>query len=190
MRHSELVSVLNFMYHGEVSVAQDDLDAFLAAAEELSVKGLTTGQQQGGATKTTKPGRTPTSSSSKPGPLSSKQQSSSHPPAKRARTTTEAKEEQEVDEEEVQEISIKDERLVAATAGDDQHELEEEGAEDFDPVAEEEDAAFEAYEGYDEQDNADFGEAEGTSKGRKTTKSKFNSCLAQSSRQRNRHVGT
>lgn len=38
----ELEAVLNFMYHGEVNVAQDCLNAFLAVAEELAVKGLTT----------------------------------------------------------------------------------------------------------------------------------------------------
>lgn len=38
----ELQNVLNFMYHGEVSVAQDSLNKFLAVAEELAVKGLTT----------------------------------------------------------------------------------------------------------------------------------------------------
>ena len=31
--------VLEFMYHGEVNVSQDDLNAFLAVAEELQVKG-------------------------------------------------------------------------------------------------------------------------------------------------------
>jgi len=38
---AELQAVLNFMYHGEVSVAQDDLNSFLAVAEDLQVKGLT-----------------------------------------------------------------------------------------------------------------------------------------------------
>ena len=38
----ELEEVLNFMYHGEVNVAQESLNAFLAVAEELAVKGLTT----------------------------------------------------------------------------------------------------------------------------------------------------
>jgi len=38
---SLLQAVLNFMYHGEVSVAQDSLNSFLAVAEELRVKGLT-----------------------------------------------------------------------------------------------------------------------------------------------------
>jgi len=37
----DMESVLNFMYHGEVNVAQDDLNSFLAVAEELRVKGLT-----------------------------------------------------------------------------------------------------------------------------------------------------
>ena len=44
VKYNELVSVLNFMYHGEVNVAQDDLNSFLAVAEELRVKGLTQGQ--------------------------------------------------------------------------------------------------------------------------------------------------
>ena len=41
VKHSDLVSVLNFMYHGRVSVAQDELNSFLAVAEDLKVKGLT-----------------------------------------------------------------------------------------------------------------------------------------------------
>ena len=44
---TDLVSVLNFMYQGEVSVGQDHLNSFLATAEELEVKGLTEGS--GGA---------------------------------------------------------------------------------------------------------------------------------------------
>jgi hypothetical protein len=39
--YADLQAVLNFMYHGEVSVAQDSLNSFLAVAEELHVKGLT-----------------------------------------------------------------------------------------------------------------------------------------------------
>lgn len=37
---SNLINVLNFMYHGEVSVAQEELNTFLAVAEDLKVKGL------------------------------------------------------------------------------------------------------------------------------------------------------
>jgi len=41
VKFKELVSVLNFMYMGEVNVAQDELNSFLSVAEELNVKGLT-----------------------------------------------------------------------------------------------------------------------------------------------------
>lgn len=49
IRLKELQAVLNFMYHGEVNVAQDSLNNFLAVAEELAVKGLTTDSKPGEA---------------------------------------------------------------------------------------------------------------------------------------------
>jgi len=47
VKYKELLAVLNFMYQGEVNVAQEELNSFLAVAEELRVKGLT--QNSGGA---------------------------------------------------------------------------------------------------------------------------------------------
>jgi len=41
VKKRELVSLVNFMYHGEVNVAQDELNGFLSVAEDLKVKGLT-----------------------------------------------------------------------------------------------------------------------------------------------------
>ena len=41
IKFTQLQSVLNFMYHGQVNVAQEDLNSFLAVAEDLKVKGLT-----------------------------------------------------------------------------------------------------------------------------------------------------
>jgi hypothetical protein len=41
VKYTELQSVLNFMYLGEVSVAQEELNSFLSVAEDLKVKGLT-----------------------------------------------------------------------------------------------------------------------------------------------------
>merc|ERR1712217_805257 len=41
VRFTDLQAILNFMYHGEVNVAQEDLNSFLAVAEDLKVKGLT-----------------------------------------------------------------------------------------------------------------------------------------------------
>lgn len=40
IRYPDMVSILNFMYNGEVNVNQEDLQNFLAAAEELRIKGL------------------------------------------------------------------------------------------------------------------------------------------------------
>jgi len=47
VKYQELVSVLNFMYQGEVNVAQEELNSFLAVAEDLRVKGLTQNPQGG-----------------------------------------------------------------------------------------------------------------------------------------------
>ena len=47
VKYQDLVSVLNFMYNGEVNVAQEELNTFLSVAEDLRVKGLT--QNNGGA---------------------------------------------------------------------------------------------------------------------------------------------
>merc|ERR1719312_748060 len=43
---NDLVAVLTFMYHGEVNVAQEELNSFLGLAEDLQVKGLTQGNQK------------------------------------------------------------------------------------------------------------------------------------------------
>jgi len=48
---TDLQAVLNFMYHGEVNVAQEELNSFLAVAEDLQVKGLTQTNSQPSTTK-------------------------------------------------------------------------------------------------------------------------------------------
>jgi len=40
VKYEEILLVLNFMYHGEVNVAQDELNSFLSVADDLQVKGL------------------------------------------------------------------------------------------------------------------------------------------------------
>ena len=42
----DLGALLNFMYHGEANVTQEDLNSFLAVAEDLDVKGLTSSDQE------------------------------------------------------------------------------------------------------------------------------------------------
>jgi len=46
VKYAEIIAILNFMYHGEVNVAQEELNSFLAVAEELRVKGLTQNTQE------------------------------------------------------------------------------------------------------------------------------------------------
>ena len=41
VKYSDLQAVINFMYHGEVKVSQEELNSFLSVAEDLRVKGLT-----------------------------------------------------------------------------------------------------------------------------------------------------
>ena len=55
--YNDLQCLLDFMYHGEVKVAQEDLNSFLAIAEELQIKGLT---NKSGESKTGVDGEEPT----------------------------------------------------------------------------------------------------------------------------------
>eukprot|EP00092_Neocalanus_flemingeri_P018881 GFUD01020449.1.p1 GENE.GFUD01020449.1~~GFUD01020449.1.p1 ORF type:complete len:280 (-),score=66.78 GFUD01020449.1:72-911(-) len=52
VKYEDIFSVLNFMYHGEVNVAQEELNSFLTVAKDLQVKGLT---QTGEKDQPTKP---------------------------------------------------------------------------------------------------------------------------------------
>ena len=141
VRHSELVSVINFMYHGEVSVAQDHLTAFLAVAEDLSVKGLTTEVQNKASAISSK------HKSDRPGPKSSKH--TKEPPSKRQRT------------EEESSICIKDEPSIVGVSLEEGLEEKQGEDEDYDDGGGVDEEAFETYEGYEEgeQDYEDVGMA-------------------------------
>ena len=76
VRHEDIKNILEFMYLGEVSVAQEDLDSFLSVAQDLCIKGLTQNDQGSTSQPTSHP--TPRSSSSTP----------AHTPAKRPRMMT------------------------------------------------------------------------------------------------------
>ena len=65
--HKDIKNIVEFMYVGEVNVAQEDLDSFLAAAQDLCIKGLTQ----------------PESSKKEPQP-----EIEAPPPAKRAKSMT------------------------------------------------------------------------------------------------------
>jgi len=59
VKYTELQSVLNFMYLGEVNVGQEDLNSFLSVAEDLRVKGLTQNSPGEGSLKTVPKHSTP-----------------------------------------------------------------------------------------------------------------------------------
>ena len=46
VKYKDLLNILNFMYMGEVNMAQEELDSFLMVAEDLRVKGLTQNKSQ------------------------------------------------------------------------------------------------------------------------------------------------
>lgn len=41
VKYADLQNIVDFMYHGEVNVEQEELNSFLAVAEDLKIKGLT-----------------------------------------------------------------------------------------------------------------------------------------------------
>jgi len=82
VKYKELLSVLNFMYMGEVNVAQEELNSFLAVAEDLRVKGLT----QNNSSSDSKPKSEPPKIS-RPPPPREPQERDPLPPPKRPRPT-------------------------------------------------------------------------------------------------------
>ena len=48
LKASQLTAVVDFIYHGEVNIHQEDLEGFLLLAEELELKGLTGGTDDTG----------------------------------------------------------------------------------------------------------------------------------------------
>jgi len=75
---SNLQSVLDFMYNGEVNVAQEELNSFLAVAEELKVKGLAQSAQSQSNGKQKSTSSTPLAKSASPS-LPDKQPSTRRP---------------------------------------------------------------------------------------------------------------
>ena len=45
LKSEDLMTVMDFLYHGEANVQEEDLDQFLALAEEFQLKGLTGGKE-------------------------------------------------------------------------------------------------------------------------------------------------
>jgi hypothetical protein len=103
---SDLESVLDFMYHGEVNVAQDDLNSFLAVAEDLQIKGLTQNAAAAQAASSSSGGvRRKKGLSSTP--------SSASAPKRMRKSAASANDE----DEDIKEINVKNEPLLEASGG-------------------------------------------------------------------------
>lgn len=92
IKFRDIESILQFMYHGEVNVAQEDLNNFLSVSEELRIKGLTQGQEE-----QSKPVSSP------PKPPSASRHPPNSRPAARTERIHEARQYQ-VEEDEIEEI--------------------------------------------------------------------------------------
>jgi len=148
VKFSDLTAVLNFMYHGEVNVAQEELNSFLAVAEELRVKGLTQNNQSGNNS----------SSSSKKEPFSSAPRPQAAaprlpdpvPPPKKPRPAA-APTYATHDDDDIQEVmpTVKTEPLQAAAAAPEPYQQQEQGGQ----LQQVDDGM-----GYDEEGYEDYGQ--------------------------------
>eukprot|EP00092_Neocalanus_flemingeri_P031993 GFUD01034768.1.p1 GENE.GFUD01034768.1~~GFUD01034768.1.p1 ORF type:complete len:357 (-),score=74.77 GFUD01034768.1:161-1231(-) len=108
VKYKELLSILNFMYMGEVNIAQEELNSFLAVAEDLRVKGLTQNNADTTESKTTaKPERSkqvnqPTVSQERAILAPSKRPRASHPSTAPLSNVTNPQQESE---DEIQEVA-------------------------------------------------------------------------------------
>jgi len=110
VNYTDLQSVLNFMYHGEVNVAQEELNSFLSVAEDLRVKGLTQNQTGGQDRKVgSNPSTTRMTQDVKPTPPSSgrsfiQHQKKPQPPPSHQPNPVNSYRSQTMEEDDIQEI--------------------------------------------------------------------------------------
>lgn len=154
--YSDLVSILDFIYNGEVNVAQEDLNSFLAVAEELQIKGLTNRDNKSEATENS---NSTSAAAKRPKPKPAVET----PPVKKVRRSSPAPSASTpiasqivtpvIDDKEVVNIKDDPEAVLASTSAVNPDDSADFGGEEYD----------ESYDNYYEDDGAELGEgAEGT----------------------------
>jgi len=138
VKYSDLLSVLNFMYHGEVNVAQEDLNSFLAVAEDMKVKGLTQNNQTTSSKSSSQSSYTApqhTASRHKPSPHPPEREPAPPPPKRPGRPPTFLTRDEPRAEEEVHEVEmpsqVKSEPITQAIQPLVEMGYEEEGFEEY-----------------------------------------------------------
>ena len=149
VKFTDLQSVLNFMYHGEVNVAQEELNSFLAVAEELRVKGLTQNNQGGGSSSSASKKE---SFSTAPRPQAAAPRLPDPvPPPKKPRPAAAPSYSTGHDDDDIQEVmpTVKTEPLQAAAAVPEPYQQQEQGGQ----LQQVDDGM-----GYDEEGYEDYGQ--------------------------------
>lgn len=149
--YNDLVSVLDFIYNGEVNVAQEDLNSFLAVAEELQIKGLTNRDGSSASDGATNSASRKSAAAARPRPVAEQ------PPVKKIRRSSPAPTPSvatvpavvSVGEDVKEVVNIKDDpEAIASTSAVNPDDTGEFGGEDYD----------ESYDGYYEDDGTELGE--------------------------------
>ena len=100
VKYQEMLAVLNFMYQGEVNVAQEELNSFLAVAEDLRVKGLTQSTEEPGKRRENPPPRDPVPPPKRPRPAPPPMSA----PSPRQTYNPHQRQEEEVEVQEIEEV--------------------------------------------------------------------------------------
>ena len=163
VNYSDLASILDFIYNGEVNVAQEDLNSFLAVAEELQIKGLTNRDSTSGAENSNASKRPKARQAAPETPPVKKVRRSSPAPSGSSSTPSASSQVAApvIDDKEVVNIKDDPEAVLASTSAVNPDDSADFGGDEYD----------ESYDNYYEDDGAELGEgAEGTdgTKGRHT----------------------
>jgi len=154
VRFSDLQAVLNFMYHGEVNVAQEELNSFLAVAEDLKVKGLTQNQSVGAGVsrnENTSPAHTSLKSANTSNPLSERDHTSKRPRPAAAQAIPPHLSQTETDDEVQEVVPVKSEPRDVAASTQSHHTLYTAATQGLNnALANPEDDYQESYEEYDQ----------------------------------------
>jgi len=163
--YNDLASILDFIYNGEVNVAQEDLNSFLAVAEELQIKGLTNRDNTSGAENNSNSKRPKIRQANPDTPPVKKVRRSSPVPSSSSSSGAAASQivTPVIDDKEVVNIKDDPEAVLASTSAVNPDDSADFGGEEYD----------ESYDNYYEDEGAELGEgAEGSdgTKGRKSRK--------------------
>jgi len=168
--YNDLASILDFIYNGEVNVAQEDLNSFLAVAEELQIKGLTNRDSTSGAENSNSNSKRPKVRPAPDTPPVKKVRRSSPVPSSSSSSGAVASQvvTPVIDDKEVVNIKDDPEAVLASTSAVNPDDSADFGGEEYD----------ESYDNYYEDEGAELGEGAEGSDGTKGSLARIRSNLS------------